>query len=314
MENSKKMNINNLNGLKAPKTLAQGNVLCKKTISKLMAESPKAIIILLLLVFAPCIFAQNVLLPERVKEIKESGRYYWEECAAFSADEAKSGAFYYLSNKIIADAVKQSITQDEALKALEVNANFDNLRQDGKVVLAWIAKDSVFVTVKKPIGQTPPPASVQSKNTDIDGAHPVSTQEPPAQKTVVQQTPVKVDTPTVTAPEPEPEPVPVSSQNTAMAPVATDNPVLQELSACKNYKDVQRVARNNGLVVGESARGFAHPEKCIIVVFTAEGTLVALLDTGSNSRIDLLSGKTVQNPEQHYKGNGYKLQYLQQKK
>ncbi|MDR0537613.1 MAG: hypothetical protein LBH04_06180 [Tannerellaceae bacterium] len=271
------MNINNLNRLKALKILAQ----CKKAISKLMAESPKAIIILLLLAFAPCIFAPNVLLPERVKEIKESGWYYWGDCAAFSADEAKSGALYYwskLSEKIIADAVKQSITQDEALKALEMNANFDNLRQDGKVVLAWIAKGSVFVTVKKPIGQMPPPASVQSTNTDRDSVHPVS------------------------------------SQNTAMVPVATDNPVLQELSACKNYKDVQRVARNNGLVAGESARGFAHPEKCIIAVFTAEDTLVALLDTGGNSRTDLLSGKTVQNPEQHYKGNGYKLQYLQQKK
>ncbi|GHT72443.1 hypothetical protein AGMMS50262_01130 [Bacteroidia bacterium] len=258
------------------------------------AAKSATILTVLLLAFAPCIRAQNVLSPEREKEIKESGRYYWEECAAFSADEAKSGAFYYLSNKIIADAFKKSIKQDEVLKALEMNANFDNLRQDGKVVLAWIAQDSVFVTIKKPITKTP------------------ISQPAPQSETVVPQTQAKADTVTVTPSEPEP--IPVSSQNTAMVPVATDNPVLQELSACKNYREVQRVATHNGLVTGESARGFAYPEKCIIAVFAADGTLSALFDAGSSSRIDLLSGKTVQNPEQHYKGNGYNLQYLQQKK
>ncbi len=96
--------------------------------------------------------------------------------------------------------------------------------------------------------------------------------------------------------------------------VSTNNPILQELAACKNQQEVLRITRANGLVIGrDSSKGLTNPEKCIIAVFSSNGALLALLDVGSNSRMDLLSNKTVQNPEQFYNRNGYSLWYIQQK-
>jgi hypothetical protein len=76
------------------------------------------------------------------------------------------------------------------------------------------------------------------------------------------------------------------------------------------------VAKRNGVVSGEinkGSKGFANPSNCIIAVFTADRTLSALLDVGSGSRTDLLSGETIQNPEQYYPQGEYYLLYMQQK-
>jgi len=253
--------------------------------------------IILTVSLLPCFLsAQNNFLPkEQESDIKTSGRYYWDECSDFSAENARQCAFTGLSSRIIEDAVNQSRKQEEVLKAIEMGAHFDNLQQAGKVkILAWIAKDSVFVTTQKPITKTP-----------------VTQPAPPI--TTTSQPPVK-EQPAMPQQMAESELVPASSAKTDLNPVSTDDPVLKELIACKNFREVRRVATINGLVRGSkinSSEGFSNPEKCIIAVFAADGTLVALLDTGSGSRTDLLSGKTVQNPEQYYKEN--ELWYLQQK-
>ncbi|GHS87518.1 hypothetical protein FACS1894201_08810 [Bacteroidia bacterium] len=258
----------------------------------------KAIIILLFIAFTPSLSAQNYLSKEREDEIKTSGRYYWDECADFNAENARQCASTGLSSRILVDVVNKSLKQEEILKAIgEMEPHVGNLQQKGKVkILAWIAKDSVFVTTQKPITKM---------------SIPQPTTQP---EMVVAQPPAKEETPV----PPVAKPAPVPSPSEKLNQVVTDNPVLQELAACKNHKEVNRVARTNGLVRGSkinSSEGFANPEKCIIAVFfTADDTLAALLDIGSSSRTDLLSGKTVQNPEQHYKGNEYYLWYLQQKK
>jgi hypothetical protein len=248
-------------------------------------------IISLLIAFIPCLRAQNVLSLEREKEIKESGRYYWGECAAFNADEAKSGAYHYLSKEIM-DGALQSLGREEKLKALEtMNVNFDNLQQDGKIVLAWIAKESVFVTTKKPIVQTPSPTPIQSA---------------PDPQPVVQPDPVPQP---IEKPAHELVVVPVSPAK----PVETENPVLQKLISCKTQGEVNRVVQEYGLITSENPHGFAKPEKCIIAVFNEDGALVVLLDAGGSSRTDLLSGKTIQNPEQQYRDSEFVLWYLLQK-
>jgi hypothetical protein len=224
--------------------------------------------------------------------IKTTEQYYWGECSDFEENEAKLCAYVDLSNRVIEDAVNQSINREEILKTINMGAHFGRLQQQGKVkILAWIDKDSVFVTTKRPITQSSAPAPKPEPE-------PADSSDQPA---TITETPVESSAQTPAA---EPQPSPAAT---------TDNPVLQELAACKNYKEVRKVANMKGLVRGSelnSAKGFGNPEKCIIAVFTSDGLLSALLDTGGSSRTDVLSGKTVSNPEQYYKPNNYFLWYL----
>jgi len=237
----------------------------------------------------PFLFGQDYLSRDRENEIKMSGQYYWGEGSYFVEDSAKMFALNELCNFIIQDAVGQSEHQDEILKEIKMDAHVGRLLQQGKIkILAWIAKDSVLLTVttQRPITRYEPQSV------------------PVAPAPVVKQKEESVS---------QPKTVPALALN----PVATDNPVLRNLVSCKTYNDVRRVATMNGLVRGStinSSEGFSNPEKCIIAVFTVNGTLTALLDTGDTSRTDLLSGTTIQNPEQYYNKDSYFLWYLQQKK
>ena len=260
-------------------------------------KTQRFVCLLLIVVFAiavqPCLYGQNYLSKEKENEIKISGNYYWGESSDFDEEIAKMNASVELSNHIIKDAVGQSNQLDEILKTIDTGAHLDRLPQQGKIkILAWIPKDSVLLTV-----------AVQRQTT---------------QQTSDPQTTISIPIKERYVPEPKKEIVdkvePVFQPETIA--VATDNPVLQQLAACKTYADVRRVATMNGLVrgkIGSGSEGFSNPENCIIAVFTADGMLSALLDAGGNSRTDLLSGKVVQNPEQFYSQNEYFLWYMQQK-
>ncbi|MDR1169827.1 MAG: hypothetical protein LBK97_03230 [Prevotellaceae bacterium] len=245
--------------------------------------------ILLIMTFAPCFLSgQNYMPKERAKEIKTSGMYYWDECSDSTVYGAKDCAFDGLRSIIIRDAVNQSINQDKVLEAIEMYAHFDRLQQMGRIkILAWIAKDRVYTK---------------------DTLSPDST---------VQQPPVKEEKEEKQHTQsPIPQTDTVFVQGAGRTPVKPDSPVLKKLLACKTYKDVRRVATANGLIRGKinSSEGFGNPEKCIIAVFlSADSTLSALLDVGSGSRKDLMSGETIQNIEQHYSCETYFLWYLQQK-
>jgi len=231
------------------------------------------------------LYGQNYLSRERENEIKLSGRYYWGEGSDFIEELAKLSASVDLSNQIIQDAVVQAEQHDEVLKAIEMGAHLDRLPQEGRIkILAWIAKENVLLTVttQRPITRYEP-QSVLSDPIDQQG------------ETVTQ--PELVQTPERTL-------------------VSTDNPVLQELAACRTFNDVRRVATLNGFVrgeIGSGAKGFLNPEDCIIAVFTTDGTLSALLGAGGDSRIDLVSGRIMQNPEQYYNQEDYYVWYMQLK-
>jgi len=237
----------------------------------------------------PLLYGQDYLSRERENEIKMSGNYYWGESSDFVEEKAKLNASVELSNQIIKEAIFQSEQLEEILKAIETGAHLKRLPQQGRIkILAWIAKDSVMLTVS------------------------VTTQRPITQFTEPQAIVSEPDKKEVIVPKQGPT-IPVPPRD----PVETDNPVLQELAACATFNDVRRVATIKGLVkgtIGEGSKGFLKPEDCIIAVFTSDGKLAALLDTGGQSRIDLLSGNTVQNPDQYYKGDDYYLWYMMQKK
>jgi len=252
------------------------------------------------IVIQPRLYGQNYLSKERENEIKMSGNYYWGEGSDFIEELAKLSASVELSNHIIQDAVGQSEQLDEILKAIDTGAHLDRLPQQGKIkILAWIAKESVMltVTVQRPITQNYEPQYIPSVHVVQDVEDPVI---------VVEERfifPDAFDSQPVIAPTPE------------RVHIATDNPVLQQLAACRNYGDVRRVATMNGLVRGEfgkGSKGFSNPDNCIIAVFNSGGLLEALLDAGGSSRIDLLSGISIQNPERYY--NRDYLWYMQVKK
>lgn len=238
----------------------------------------KTTILMTLMVLLPSImFSQSFLSEEQELEIK-TDKYYWEEGNAFDETMAYHDALNNLTERIISDVVYQTKKRDEVLKELEMKAHTGRIRQEGMVcVVAWISKDSVFVTTQRPLN--------------------------PPQKPVVTPPTSTNEKPSVTTPNP--------GTNTNKV----DDPVLQELMSCKNYKEVNKVANRRGFIKGDfnTSAGFDRPDLCLIAVFDSNWTLVALLDKGNSSRMDLLSGQTIQNPETHYRNKGCTIWYLQRK-
>lgn len=212
--------------------------------------------------------AQQYITEEREIEIKTTENYYWAEGQhQNNEDEAKSIALGLLGEEILKDAVNKSIKNEEDLKELEMSIHFDRIQQDGTIcVLAWIPKEEVFVTTRRPIKK------------------PI----------------VKIE---------EDKPVEQPKE------VNVTDIVLQKLTQCNNYKEVNKIIKQNGLIRGEfnSTEGFANVGQCIIAVFSSDGILQALLDKGDKNRIDLISGETINDFESYYRNKNYNLLYFQQK-
>lgn len=236
------------------------------------------VLMLVMLALPGFVYSQDYLTDEQEYEIKMSDRYYWEEGIDFDKDNAYVNALNALTERVISNIVYQTKEKDEVLKALEMNARFGQIRQEGMAcVLAWIAKDSVFVTVQRPLNTEKKPVVDNTLNPEKTQV--TSTESPDVSKNVV-----------------------------------TD-PVLQELVNCGNYKELKKAVMRRGIVSGElnTSDGFANPGNCLIAVFDSSGNLIALLDKGGNTRVDLKSGQSIQNAEATYRNNGYNLWYLQRK-
>jgi hypothetical protein len=230
------------------------------------------------------LFGQNYLSSEKEKEIKMSGNYFWEEGSDFDEATAQNNAHDALSAIVITEVASVVLKSDVVLKAIEMGENFARLQEIGRVrMMAYIAKDSLYVIIR-------------TKFTDL-----------PVQPTPTRPKPQTSDERTEKPEDVEPDSQPASTHR----PVESDNPIIQELSACKKYSDVLRVVRRHGLVTGNSAQGFANPENCVIAVFTADGALTALLDRGKGGRTDIMSGDTDQHPEQLYSKKDYQLLFMQ---
>ncbi|MBO7468603.1 MAG: hypothetical protein J6T81_00585 [Bacteroidales bacterium] len=102
-------------------------------------------------------YAQQYITEEREIEIKTTDNYYWAEgLHPNNENEAKSIALNTLGDEILKDVLNQSIKNKEDLKELEMSVHFDRIQQEGEIcILAWISKDNVFITTKRPVQQTP---------------------------------------------------------------------------------------------------------------------------------------------------------------
>ena len=260
--------------------------------------------ITLIVALFPCIlFAQDYLSEERGDEIRFSGKYFYGIGTHFDADYARRDALTNLNNQIIEVAVSKSIQRDEVLNALEMNIHSGNLRLRGRYrVLVWTAKDSVFVTTTKPLTRLIELVPVAQSPEVREEVTPTP---PPVQPAPIVHQAEKVEEVAVLAQAPATQQV--------TQPVATSNPVLNQMIAAGTLQGVRRIVQRGFIrgAIGEGSSGFTNPEQCIIAVFTTDGTLVALLDVGSGSRIDLISGRVIQNHEEYFRN--YVLWYLLQR-
>lgn len=102
--------------------------------------------------------AQDYISSERKSEITTSSNYYWAQGFDLkNRDLASDAAFRSLTDLIISDVVNTTIKKEELLKGIEMGAHFDLIQvRKGICVIAWIAKDSVFITTKRPMQSTQP--------------------------------------------------------------------------------------------------------------------------------------------------------------
>ena len=231
-------------------------------------------------------YGQETLSIEREREIKTTGGYYFAECTAFEESVAKECALRQLTEKVIASLLQQSIRSEkpeEMQKIVEMRANMAQLPIIGRVqILAWVSKDSVLLM---------PANDVKSKT-----------------KLVIEAPekvePAKVEPAKVEVIQENKEPVTVND-NSSIPSIA--NPVIQDLSTSGTLVQFERKAdgwaRQGKLIYSSRKTAFVSPNNCHIAIFSSSRTLIALLGEGNASRTNLLTGETIQNPEQHYSGN-----------
>jgi len=273
-------------------------------------------------------YGQDLLPKEQEREIKTSGKYFYSECSAFDIAEAKECALRDLTQIVLIDMIREAINTDEvAIKnSIEMQAQMAQLNLTGRIrILAWIEKASTNLvqttTPETATTTTPVPTTTTETATTTT---PVQTTTP---ETATTTTPVPTTTPeTATTTTPVPTTTPETATTTTPVPTTTPetattepesaskpdlstiaNPVVRDLVKCDTFEQFRRLAdgfrRQGKVVYGTNKTSFGYPEKCLVAVFTTDQKLIAFLDAGQNSRIDFLTGKTIQNVEQQFTGN-----------
>lgn len=241
-------------------------------------------------------YGQDVLPKEQEREIKTSGKYYFSECSAFDEVDAKECALMDLTQLVLIEMIKQAIQSDEVemKNAMEMRAQTARLNLAGKIrILAWIEKGKVQMGTEptQALATTIVPAQTSTPEITL-ATNPIQELEP---------TPVSTSSSTAISMLSEPEP--------SLKPNITiiTNPVIRDLVTCATFDQFRRMAdgfrRQGKIVYGTNKASFVNLANCLVAVFTTEQKLIALLDAGQDSRMDFLTGKTIQNIEQQFTGN-----------
>lgn len=253
-------------------------------------------------------FGQETLPREQEREIKMSGKYYFGEGTSFDEAEAKKIALNQLTQAVVVSLVQQSIKSEipkEQLQTLEMQAKTAQLALTGRIrILAWISKESIQITSNGAIVFQP------ETNPETDKIVPDAI--PPKEETAKVEPPKEEQT-KIEPPKEEPAKVEPANIEETSSKLVDTHPFIQDLvkSGTNTYSKftgkVNDWRKKQGIeVVHGRKSSFSFPDKCYIAVFDTSKTktLIALLDAGNyQSRTDLLTGNTIQNPEQHYRGN-----------
>ena len=232
------------------------------------------------------LYGQEMLSKEQEREIKMSDSYFYGEGTDFEEAVARQLAIDELVLQV-SEVIGKSEKKDEILQSVKTRAKIAQIQITGrKKMIAWIEKTGINSPALpekqtseinvKPEKQIETPAKAQNESLPVIVRNEAIQNESPNEVNFETQSPKFRDT-------------------------------ALELSKSKTFQQFYRIAetfkRQGKLIYGNKKTSFANPEKCLIAVFSPEGTLVALFDEGKDVRKDLLSGKTVQDPEQYYKEN-----------
>jgi len=254
----------------------------------------------ILFLSASKVCGQEILHKEQEREIKLSGKYYYSECSSLNETDAKECAIRDLTQLVIIDMIKLTLKSDEAeiKKAMEMQVQTARLNLTGRIrILAWIPKDNVLTDAKQPVTQDAA-QSQESASTAITQIQKVAEKQESTATREVAVNSMTTNT-EVTTTEPKPTTKPELSK--------IDNPIVRDLASCETFDKFRRTAdgfkRQGKIVYGTNKTAFSNSDNCHVAVFTPEQKLVALLDTGKDSRTDFLTGQTIQNMEQRFVGN-----------
>ena len=219
-------------------------------------------IFVLIISFQTHVYGQPFLSDAQEIEIKESGKFFWGESSHSDYESAKNSALNELINYLWVQ--KKIDKTDELLETVETKAQTARLQPEGIMrILAWIDINDILPGSKPPSQPPLPPPQPQ--------------------------------------PSPSPPPPPPTNPSTTLVPVT--DPRIVELTKYKTRFEVTQFIDQKGHITGPDPEGFFYPENCLIAVFdllAAMQPMIALLHFGKDSRIDVLTGETVQNPENFY--------------
>lgn len=277
-------------------------------------------ILILLLAVATLCQAQNYLSTDKENEIKGSGNYYWQECTDATYDAAKACATSLLTADL--EMAGKPNAADLAKKAC-----FDQLETRMRVkVLAWMPKSGSIDQSAQTVQTTQ--TTSQPKTVQIGTSQPKQTQQTAQTEQPQQQTIQITSVQSKTTQTEQPKTIQMTPAQSKQAEAPTqpqtlqvsknsnvpNDPVINALRVCKDYREVRQVVTSKGLMKAErmnSSEGFTNPADCMIAVFNpSTAQLVALLLPGKTDRVDAVSGRTIEDWVYKYSTDQYNLWYL----
>jgi len=236
------------------------------------------------------VYSQRNITPEEYKKIITTDAYYWGRSDFdLPTDAAKKQALEELINQI-SEFEKSIIKNDLMKKAKYVKFEVEGNR---KRIICYLPKDSLYIEHIMDL-MTDGKEPVNENKTDTVQRKEVfqefvieNTQETEPEKTTETILPI-VETKSV------PEIVPDNNSNE----------IINTLSKIYNFNNfcvqLNRYKRQGKLYDSQNGKAPDVLENCIMAIFKND-VLEAIYDTGSISRKNLLTGETIQKPEDNYK-------------
>lgn len=200
------------------------------------------------------LLAQSVLTQQEEEDITLSDEFYSEYGYGDTYEAARISALETLQETVLEDAVRFSMTSQEILSAVEMRARYSAVESVGNViVLSWIDKDSIMITVEKPLR---PAASHEGLEEPVESAS-----------------------------------VAASVNQTVTADIHVPDRLLECGNIMDFHRALTYSGCIFSNI--NSSDGFSDPSKCHVAVFGKDGSTRYILSPGGVSRTDVLTGEVV---------------------
>ncbi|MCL2072764.1 MAG: hypothetical protein FWH18_02490 [Marinilabiliaceae bacterium] len=251
----------------------------------------RILIVLSLMIFAFNAYSQRSITSQEYEKIITTDAYYYGRSDFdLPLDKAKKQAREELINQI--SEVEKSINENELIK----RANYVKFEVEGNRtrIILYIPKDSLHIehVVEK--------TSVKKKSFKNNNTETVQPKDVIKEPTVEKSLEVETEKSVLTISEIT---TVVTESDTKPVKIESNNEIINTLSQIRNFNDfciqLNRYKHQGKLFDSQSGVAPDVLENCMMAIFQNE-VLEALYDSGSTSRKDFLSGKTIQNPMEYY--------------